>query len=74
MTVNDPANCHRPYSPNSSAASQATPPHSGHPVQVRATRGTREAAVTMTRPPAIISAYCQDSMRCGMARAPGNVR
>src|ERR1700733_11833615 len=70
ITVNDPANIHSPYSANSSAASQATPPHSGQPLQVRATRGSREASATTPRQPATISAYCQDSMRCGTAEPP----
>ena len=72
--MNDPANCHSPYSTNSSALSQATLPHSAHEAERPVVRPARMpaliAAATMNRPHAAASAYCHGSIRCGTTAPP----
>ena len=74
--MNDPANCHNPYSTKSSELSQATSPSSAHEAE-RPGRGRRAArlptliaAATMNRPHEAASAYCHGSIRCGTAEPP----
>jgi RecB family exonuclease len=57
ITVNEAASCHRPYNPNNSAASATTP--------IRRPHSALAASATTARPPAMESAYCQESMTCG---------
>src|SRR6201995_2451179 len=82
ITVNDPANCHSPYSTKSSELFQATSPSRAHeaerpvtgPVAVPLVRPARLptliAAATMNRPHEAASAYCHGSIRCGTAEPP----
>ena len=74
ITVNDPANCHSAYSPNSSADSWATPPHSAQPGERPVVRNlwrpTLITVAAMARPQATASAYCHESIRCGTAEPP----
>ncbi len=80
--MNDPANCHSPYSTKSSELSQATSPSSAHEAEcpvtglvagllVRAARvAALIAAAAMNRPHEAASAYCHGSIRCGTAEPP----